>query len=368
MSGVRRDMSQVERALAGIRKGFEDCARGASAEELWPILPAIADRAGITRLGAIGRLDCLGVEVWQAIRPDSRNYILAQGKGVTASEAVIGAVLESHEMFCSERIPWHIRATPRELSVHLGYDIWSLPGVDPSLLEHTALAWTQCEELPTGRETFVPTGLVRLDYRTRAFSGAVFKAISTGLATGISAEDSTLAALLECLERHVTICFGTERLALDPIECPSTGLRMFIERIRQRQVIVKLYRHRSPFGVSVVEAIIEDPMNLVPATAGTAARLNLVEAVRAALLEAAQSRATLLAGARDDLLDGHFEPQMLADTAVRTAKWSDVAAPQNCAELLKSINSSGMTVLRVNVCNKPVHVNRILVSDLCAPL
>src|SRR5262249_53735625 len=91
-----------------------------------PLLP----RAGITRLADITGLDWVGLPVYQAIRPTSRNVSVSQGKGLTRAQAQVSALMESLEGFHAERISVPAMcATVGTMRRALHYDPYSLPVV-----------------------------------------------------------------------------------------------------------------------------------------------------------------------------------------------------------------------------------------------
>ena len=109
----------------------------APAETLRRIRPLLR-RAGITRLADVTGLDWIGIPVYQAIRPNSRNLSVAQGKGLTRTQAKVSALMESLESFHAERIEYQtsLRASVSELRPRLGYDPRTLSVVrEPSVLD-----------------------------------------------------------------------------------------------------------------------------------------------------------------------------------------------------------------------------------------
>ncbi|QWA25935.1 YcaO-like family protein [Streptomyces sp. JCM17656] len=188
--------------LSGVRLGTH---RVAAPEETWqrlvPLLPAV----GITRVADVTGLDDIGVPVWQAVRPNSANLSVSQGKGITHELARVSAAMESFELHCAERPQLITRtASPSQLSSQLPYD-WA----DLVLLDHHAMAtgrpitWCQSENLLTGTTAWVPTESVVVDMtlRTRWVPPTV-KTTSNGLASGNILEEATVHALLELMERH----------------------------------------------------------------------------------------------------------------------------------------------------------------------
>ena len=93
------------------------------------IKPLLAP-AGITRLADVTGLDWIGIPVYQAIRPNSRNLSVAQGKGLTRTQAKVSALMESLESFHAERIDQPVmRATFGQMRRQLDYDPRALPVV-----------------------------------------------------------------------------------------------------------------------------------------------------------------------------------------------------------------------------------------------
>src|SRR5712692_8315682 len=89
-----------------------------------PLLP----RAGITRLADVTGLDWIGLPVYQAIRPNSRNISVSQGKGLTRAQAKVSALMESLESFHAEEIARSgVRATVGSMRRQLSYDPYALP-------------------------------------------------------------------------------------------------------------------------------------------------------------------------------------------------------------------------------------------------
>src|SRR5215216_7418008 len=96
-----------------------------------PLLP----KAGITRLADVTSLDWIGLPVYQAIRPNSRNISVSQGKGLTRAQAKVSALMESLESLHAETILQRgITETVGTMRRALAYDPFRLPIVAaPSL-------------------------------------------------------------------------------------------------------------------------------------------------------------------------------------------------------------------------------------------
>ena len=58
---------------------------------------------GITRLGRLTGLDCIGIPVWMAARPNAANLSVSQGKGLDDDQAAVSAIVEAAELALAER-------------------------------------------------------------------------------------------------------------------------------------------------------------------------------------------------------------------------------------------------------------------------
>src|SRR5215470_14988881 len=94
---------QLSQDTAEPRYHFGTARARAPRETLRRITPLLP-RAGITRLADVTGLDWIGLPVYQAIRPNSRNISVSQGKGLTRDQAKVSALMESLESFHAEQI------------------------------------------------------------------------------------------------------------------------------------------------------------------------------------------------------------------------------------------------------------------------
>jgi Cytidylate kinase/YcaO cyclodehydratase, ATP-ad Mg2+-binding len=88
-----------------------------SPAETWEWLRELLPRAGITRVADVTALDRIGIPVWQAVRPASRNLSVSQGKGATPEAARVSAAMEAVELWHAEDLG-HLPAvvmSPREM-------------------------------------------------------------------------------------------------------------------------------------------------------------------------------------------------------------------------------------------------------------
>ncbi len=314
---------------------------------------ALAAALGVTRIARLTGLDRTGVEVASAIRPRAHVLQVTSGKGEAPEEAAAGALLEAAELFAAERAvveTWDSAAalearagpaavvSPRALAPDGGEAGW----------DDVRLAWRAGRDVSTGAPVLVPAHVVHVPPADGPWLGpALLRWTSNGMGASPDRAAALLHALLEVIERDrvaraLPEGFTEAELArrlVDPAGCargaPRTaalaariegsGLRVFLldlteptQRGRGRG------RGRGPAGpgpapgpisaafagtpdlaIPTAAALLLDVEGgPVPVAAGYACRLTRDEALRAALLEAAQSRATEIHGAREDVAAG----------------------------------------------------------------
>ncbi|GAO37850.1 hypothetical protein SCH01S_01_00130 [Sphingomonas changbaiensis NBRC 104936] len=270
----------------------------------------MAREHGVTRLADLTGLDRIGVPVWQAVRPDSRALSVHQGKGLTRSEARRGALMEAIESAHAEgwsrvdRVAaWsELPADARPLHVD-DFAVTRDEGTTDALL-----AW--CETEPLGRRMpfLVPFASVSLD-TTRPGEAGIRRS-SDGQAAHFGLEAATLGALRELIERDARAAEAAEPITrsmrrsidLESIDYPwFRGLR---SSFAERNIIprVRLLPAVIPLTALFCELHDTDPFSAArAATGGAAAHEDPEAALLGAVLEAIQSRATILSGSRDDL-------------------------------------------------------------------
>jgi ribosomal protein S12 methylthiotransferase accessory factor len=260
-------------------------------------LAAIAAKAGVTRVADLTGLDRLDIPVAQAVRPMGKSLSTSMGKGLDFNAARVGAMMEAIEVYCAEEVP-----------------------SNEILLDRTCDdggAWLDAEDLVSGEQAKVPGYSVSLDY-TRP--DHLLRATSNGLASGSNTIEALRAAVSELIERDR----WTKWLRLEPQQKAETRVcietvedahcRTLFAKIRDAGCALLLWHVSEPEHLPVYAAAILDKYrscdSLLPAF-GTAARFDPAAAVIAAVGEAAQTRAAIIAGARDDRgSEGYTSPDM----------------------------------------------------------
>ncbi|MET9244834.1 YcaO-like family protein [Nonomuraea sp. NPDC003709] len=278
-----------------------------------PLFPIV----GITRLADVTWLDEIGIPVHQAVRPNSRTVSVSQGKGLTHDLAQVSAAMESIESWHAERIdPGETTATVADMERACGYRVHELP-LEPRhhLRPGLELEWTRASRLDDGTDTFLPTDLLRLDGRVRdTWAPPLFAQNSNGLASGNTFAEAALHGIYEVIERDcLTRAKRNPSPALDlaTVDGPAQELLGLMDAAA---VEVRVEVLPSPTGLACFLATIwseEFPVLF----AGAGAHLDRDVALCRALTEAAQSRATQIAGARDDLTTGAYRRAVSSGSA-----------------------------------------------------
>ena len=270
------------------------------------IRPLMRD-AGITRLADVTGLDWIGIPVYQAIRPNSRTLSASQGKGLTRAQARVSALMEALEGFHAEKIRQpSVRATVGSMRRQLDYDLRALSVTQPALLtDALVLDWVAATDLSTGASTWVPRQLCELDFCVRPrVHVPVFRASSNGLCSGNTPAEALIHGLCEVIERDS--CRLDDRARFRPdrsivLDTVSSRLgQRLLNRFLSARMDVQVVDMSGPIGLPCFEAWLDHPDG--PAlTRGSGCHPSRSTALIRALTEAAQSRLTYIAGARDDI-------------------------------------------------------------------
>lgn len=276
---------------------------------------AAGARMGITRLANITGLDCIGIPVWTAIRPNSRSLATSQGKGLDDDTAKASALGEAIEAWHSEWIDAPLR-----------YESWFAMRASAPVLPlddlpmrsggvarpDTATLWIRGADLVRGGPVWVPYDLVSQNYVDAPGYIPSFFRSGNGLASGNHVLEATAHAIYELVERDAVSgwTFVSEaqirasELDLETVRDPLCAEA--IARIRAAGVDVAAWDVTNEIGVPVYACTILEPegrprWRAVPTGSGFGCHLAPEVALLRAITEAVQCRATVIAGSRDDL-------------------------------------------------------------------
>lgn len=274
-------------------------------EETWErVRPRLA-AAGITRVADVTRLDVIGIPVYQAVRPLSRNLSVSQGKGITPMLARVSAVMEAVELWHAERV--ELDAAPAAVrDVPLPYAVDDLDLIERNLLgDATVLHWVGGRGLRNGRTVPVPREYLEIDHTVvDRWHPPLFLVTSNGLSSGNTLEEAVLHGLYEVIERDaLAALLATPRSAwrrLDPGTVSGGDAPALIERIRAAGCEVSIVDARSRTGLPVFMVEVWSPA-YPQWFGGAGCHRDREVALCRALTEAVQSRLTAISGARDDV-------------------------------------------------------------------
>jgi ribosomal protein S12 methylthiotransferase accessory factor len=271
--------------------------------------------------------------VFAAIRPMGRSLSTQQGKGVTALAAKVSALMESLETWSAEHLELAIiRGSARGLGDR-AVDARALARPRGRLDRDARWRWVEGWDLVAGRAVLVPEQAVTLDTTFRV--PPIFDISSNGLASGNHLVEAIVHGLCEVIERDAEAAWrragSDRRIVLDSVTDPDClALIDRITRAGARVFVWDIARPGGAAGVSVVgAAIMEDPGEPAWRTLGFyqgfGAHWTPEVALARALTEAAQTRVTYIAGARDDFFP--FDYERATDPELLAGLWQRFSAP-----------------------------------------
>lgn len=279
-------------------------------EQTWEKIRPLLGEFGITRVADITWLDRIGIPVYVAIRPNGKTLAQSNGKGVTAMAAKVSTVMESIEVWHAEEIQTtDLVASIEEMHKNnlLSYDPFTLSSSPIGFFcESIPLEWMKAEDLTTNCHTYVPKELMNLSWEVNEQACLPsFLSNTVGLASGNSILEATLHGLCEVLECDAIVQYNnfTAKNPKRLVDKTTISSDICLQLINQYEKAgAKLYIEdiSSEFGVAVLQANItfEDHLGI---SMGYGCHPNREIALLRALTEAAQCRATVISGARDDI-------------------------------------------------------------------
>ncbi|PTL75912.1 YcaO-like family protein [Vitiosangium sp. GDMCC 1.1324] len=270
---------------------------------------------GITRIANITGLDRLGIPVVTVCRPNSRSLAVSQGKGLDLLSAKVSGLMEAVEAYHAEHITLPLMlATYNELCFsHTLADVTRLPRLSAGAF-HASLRtlWIEGRELLRNTPMWLPFELVHTDFTLPLPSGSgSFFMSSNGLASGNHLLEAISHGICEVVERDATTLWHLRtaeerhrtRLDLDTVDDP--GCREVLEKFDRGGVDVAVWETTSDVGLPAFFCMSAErspePLRPLYPTTGAGCHPTRQVALLRALTEAAQVRATLISGSRDDL-------------------------------------------------------------------
>lgn len=303
--------------------------RFCSPEETYERLRELMPQCGITRLANITGLDCVGVPVFVAVRPNARALSTAQGKGIDKAAARTSAMMEAFESWHGERVVgdgcFLRQAEVLEMRGIRTIDVARVTrrGAAMAWVASNPLNWVLGSDLLSGSSCFVPYDCVSNDLT----SGAKFTPIvrsTNGLASGNIFTEAVLHGIYEVIERDAVSLWrpgvdGGDHV-VDLASIGDAYNHELLMRLRKAGLDVLIRRVPSDTHVPVFCAVVTPGKDRCAAPfaafSGFGAHLDPQVAVARAVTEAVQSRLTLIHGSRDDLWPSQYS-KVLDHRAVR---------------------------------------------------
>lgn len=281
--------------------------RKIDAAALLPRLDSACAWAGITRVADLTRLDRIGLPVFQAVRPMGRALSVHQGKGRCGADARVSAIMEAIESAASESVihngPTCTFAALPSTERFADYRRYGEVEADRRFDIDASVRWYEAERFPAGGRVFVPFDTVSLDF---TFDGDTpFARSSLGLGAGAQTDDATTAALFELIERDAQsywLASGMAGQAKTRVDTAGIGgwMQALEAHLAAHGIGIAVYVVEGAARLPVVFCRIDDP-GYAPSFLGAACRPDPDDALFRAFGEAAQSRLTVISGARDDI-------------------------------------------------------------------
>ncbi|MET1412366.1 YcaO-like family protein [Roseibium sp. HPY-6] len=343
---------------------------------------------GLSRLADVTGLDRIGIPVVQAIRPLARSNAVNQGKGLTLAEAAVASIMEALETYAGERPDpeAETRATPEAV-----YGTQAVARLGHHLLPDTPEGWAGTEisfvtgtDILSGAQVQVPSALVGTDYTPASdHARTPFMRTTTGLGGGATANEALTQGLFETLERLGTSramdihgFFEKHRFDCSSLVEPET--RQLLDHLTASGLLCTVHECPSAGGFPVVWARLldaESSATSLPFPAdGFACRGSIDSAVRDAILEAVQTRASVIAGSREDITWQYYprraDADFLAFERAQMSKATDrrlspEAEPKEDSPfaLATALKDEGLTAVSVGLMEDtgiPVFITRVV--------
>jgi ribosomal protein S12 methylthiotransferase accessory factor len=293
---------------------------------------AVASRVGVTRVADVTGLDRIGIPVVSVIRPNARSISVSQGKGLDVESAKASGLMEAIEGYHAESVSRPLRhETVREMSAT------STPVVDVARLARSGrnqldldrkILWIEGKTLLEEQLVWLPYETVHTDFTDDTLvREPTFFMSSNGLASGNHHAEAWNHALYEVIERDAATLWDLSRAM--PFD---DSLRVDLTSIDDedcRQVLAHYARAGMRLIVRDITSDVQVPcfrctigeeagVSLHPRapTSGYGCHADRSVALLRALLEAAQSRLTVIAGAREDIPQRAYDARAIHDASV----------------------------------------------------
>jgi ribosomal protein S12 methylthiotransferase accessory factor len=299
--------------LRAAKLGGDTTQRSIAVSETLRRIKPLFSRAGITRLADITGLDCLGIPVTMAIRPNGRTLGNHAGKGTTLEAAMASAAMEALENhYADEWRPDTVRCSYAQIQEQGAVPAWRelpLARYAPSP-EHWPYLWAWGWDLVHQEQVALPVSMMHMGNRhSRILDLCAFQITSNGLASGNSLIEAIHSGLLEVVERDASTCHKVRWLhrrvpppVLDIATVEQPTARALLDQLNAADVDTVVFDCSVDTVTPVYMVDVIDRSRQVAGTfRGYGAHLDPEVALVRAITEAVQARTVTIAGSRDDI-------------------------------------------------------------------
>ena len=299
---------KLKSCIKGYKKGTH---RAVPPEETFARVDPTLPVAGVTRVADITGLDRIGIPVFSSIRPTAEGGAISvyNGKGTTAAEAKVSAMMEAVERYSAE-------VGDQELLVDSfaglhEHEHKHVNVLNPRALilpdyvrdvEDVRIPWIEGYDLIRDEAIYVPANAVFHPLPSRYDKVRLFRTNTNGLAGGNELEEAIFHGLAEVIERDAWSLVEITRNPGPAVNVDGDDIRALIEKFVNVDVSVLVRDITSDIGIPTFAAVSDDNMLKDPTllTIGMGTHTNARVAIKRAITEVAQSRLTQIHGARED--------------------------------------------------------------------
>lgn len=272
-------------------------------------------RMGITRLANVTGLDCIGLPIYIAVRPNSRALSTAQGKGLDADSAKASALMEAIEGWHGERVDLPLRyESYRDLCRHVEVvDVTAVSRTAGTELRLDAqMLWVEGWDLLKDAPVWVPYDTVTTNFVRADVQPYPILVSTNGLASGNHLLEAISHGLCEVLERDALALWtlsdevSRKRCQLDLTTVNDPGCVKMLAMLSAAGVYVAAWDITSDSGIpaytcTILDSSAQAQWRTLGSFSGHGCHLQPGIALMRALSEAIQSRLTIISGSRDDM-------------------------------------------------------------------
>jgi ribosomal protein S12 methylthiotransferase accessory factor len=268
---------------------------------------------GITRIADVTGLDRVDIPVVIAIRPMARSISVSQGKGLTLEAARVSAIMESIEVWHAEhlRTPAIFGSYDQIRNEHACIPIDELvPSFEPLHLSDASVAerWHKSMDLMELEELLIPEAALSMNTVGRSVVSSTSTPTTNGLASGNDLVEAICHSAFEIIERHGFSAWyqiGPEKKAETSIDLTAVfgrnaSLIRNIHNAELRLNVFDLSEYCLGLPCYVAEIVGDGDFYMSRPYTGRGLHVSAEIALTRAITESAQSRLSMISGARED--------------------------------------------------------------------